>query len=200
MFRTNELVFLGLIGAVTIGVGVALGTALNAAGIPMLGGLANAVVTAAVLTVGVKGVQKFGSGTILWLVVSTVAIPTLSMGPPGAHKLLVGLVAGLLWDVSLTVTGRTKWGYLVSGAVMMLAVMLGVFGVAVYFDFPAAEKLKSAIVYIVPINFALGMFGTWLGLVIFDRRISRIRFVQTLQQGSAEQGSDTETTDAGRDA
>ena len=104
MFRTNELVYLGFIGAITIALGIVLGTALNATGIPMLGGLANAIVTAAVLTIGVKGVQKFGSGTILWLVVSTLAIPTLSMGPPGAHKLLVGLVAGLLWD-----TRSTRW-------------------------------------------------------------------------------------------
>lgn len=181
MFRTNELIFLGLIGAITIALGVVLGTALNAAGIPMLGGLANAVVTAAILTVGVKGVKRFGAGTILWLVVSALAIPTLSMGPPGAHKLVVGLVSGLLWDICLTATRRTRWGYLVSGAVMMLAVMLGVFGVAVYFDFPAGEKLKSAIVYVLPVNFVLGMLGTWLGIALFDAKISRIRFVQSLR-------------------
>jgi len=195
MFRTNELIYLGLIGAITIALGVVLGTALNATGIPMLGGLANAVVTAAVLTIGVKGVQKFGSGTILWVVVSTLAIPTLSMGPPGAHKLLVGVVAGLLWDVCLVVTRRTKWGYLVSGAVMMLAVMLGVFGVALYFDFPAAETLKSAIAYVLPINFVLGMLGTWLGLTVYEKRISRVRFVQSLQRSSRGVACNDEHTD-----
>jgi len=190
MFKANELIYLGLIGAITIGTGIALGTALNATGVPMLGGLANAVITAAVLTIGVKGVKKCGSGTILWVVVSALAIPTLSMGPPGAHKLLVGVVAGVIWDTCLCVTRRTKWGYLVSGAIMMLVVMLGVFAVAVYFDFPAAEQLRKYLVYIVPINFVLGLTGTWLGLVVFDRRLAKLRFVQSLQHTSQAPDAD----------
>ena len=62
MFKTRELVFLGVIAGLAFATGVALGTGLNiATGVPLTGGLANAIVTAALLTIGVKGVKKFGS-------------------------------------------------------------------------------------------------------------------------------------------
>jgi len=181
-FSTRELAYLGLVAALTLGVGVVLGTGLTAAtGIPMIGGVLNGVVTAAILTAGAKGVPKFGSGTILWLVMSALAVPTLTMGPPGIHKPIIGLVTGLVWDVLLAMTRRKNWSYLVSGAAMMLVVMFGIYAAAVLLGLPGEEKLRSALAFIIPINFALGLLGTWLGLKLFDRTVSKLNFVRVMQ-------------------
>ena len=146
MFKPGELIFIGVMAAVTFGIGFVLGAALNVAtGTPMVGGLLNAVITAALIAITVKAVKKFGVGIILWIVMSAIAIPTMTMGPPGAHKLLVGLFGGLVLDIILVVTKRKNWGYLIAGGVMSLAIMLGVFAVAVYFDFPAAEQAAQEI-------------------------------------------------------
>lgn len=186
MFKTRELVFLGVIAGLAFTLGVALGTGLTlATGVPLTGGLANAIVTSALLTIGVRGVRKFGSGTLLWLIVSALCIPTVTMGPPGAHKLLIGLVAGLVWDVLLWALRWTKLAYFVSGAVMMLTVMLGVFGLAIYFGFPAAEQLRSAIYAILPINMILGLIGTYIGLTIYDRKLAQVAFVRNLEISGA---------------
>lgn len=183
MFKTGELVFIGIMGAITFGVGFALGVALNVAtGTPMVGGLLNAIITAALIAITVKTIKRFGVGVILWVVMSALAIPTMTMGPPGAHKLLVGILGGIVLDSMLVVTRRKNWGYLVAGGTMSLAVMLGVFAVAIYFDFPAAEKLRKYIVYLIPINFVLGLTGTQIGIILFDKRLHKLPFIKNLQR------------------
>jgi len=183
MFKTGELVFIGIMGAITFGMGFVLGAALNVAtGTPLVGGFLNAIITAALITIVVKTIKRFGVGIILWIVMSALAIPTMTMGPPGAHKLIVGLFGGIVLDTILIITGRKNWGYLIAGGSMSLAIMLGVFAVAIYFDFPAAEQLKKYIIYIIPINFILGLIGTWIGIVIFDKRLNKISFIRNLQR------------------
>ncbi len=159
----------------------------------MLGGLANAVVTAALLTIGAKGVPRFGSGVILWFVVSVLAIPTLSMGPPGVYKVVIGLLGGLIWDLALTIFGRSTIGYLVSGAIMMLAIMGGVVGAAVVLGLPAADRLLPFLGVLIPLNMALGLVGTFIGLRVFDRRVVQLGYVRRMHESSQVNGpSNTE--------
>lgn len=182
MFSRGELVFIGVMAAVTFGVGFALGAGLNiATGTPMVGGLLNAVVTAALIAITVKAVRKGGTGIILWLVISALAIPTVTMGPPGAHKLLAGLFGGVVLDLTLAATKRRQWGYVLAGGLMSLAVMLAVFAIALYFGFPAADQLKKYIAYIIPINLGLGVLGTWIGVRMYDKRLYRVPFIQNIQ-------------------
>lgn len=181
LFSNRELMFLGAIGSATLAIGAALGTGLTAVtGIPMIGGLLNAVATAAVLNVGAKGVPRFGTGVILWFVVSLLAIPTLTMGPPGLYKIPIGIIGGLVWDIGFLVFGRRTWGYLFSGALMMLAIMFGVVGASVLLSLPAKEQLLKAFAVILPINFVLGMAGTYLGLKVFDKRVVNVSYVRRM--------------------
>ncbi len=69
---------------------------------------------------------------------------------------------------------------MVSGAVMMLAVMFGVYAAAVILGLPGEERIRKVIIYIIPINFGLGLFGTWLGLVLFDKTLSKTNFVRKM--------------------
>ncbi|HWM92709.1 MAG TPA: hypothetical protein VN493_18235 [Thermoanaerobaculia bacterium] len=180
-FTARELMYLGAIAAGTLAIGVALGTGLTAAtGIPMVGGLLNGLITAAILSIGAKGVPKFGTGIILWFVMSTLAVPTLTMGPPGLYKIAVGLISGLVWDLCFLIFGRKTWGYLLSGSVMMLTVMFGVVGASVLLGLPAKDQLLKALAFILPLNFILGLIGTYLGLKIFDRRVVRIGYVRRM--------------------
>jgi len=184
MFSKGELVFIGVMAAVTFGVGFALGAGLNIfTGTPMVGGLLNAVVTAALIAITVKAVRKGGTGVILWLVISALAIPTATMGPPGAHKLLAGLFGGIVLDATLAATKRRQWGYILAGGLMSLAVMLAVFAIALYFGFPAADQLKKYIAYIIPINLGLGVLGTWIGVRMYDKRLCHVPFIQNIQAG-----------------
>lgn len=186
-FSVRELMYLGTIGAATLALGAAIGTGLTVAtGIPMIGGLLNAIVTAAVLTIGAKGVPKFGSGMILWFVTSVLAIPTLTMGPPGIYKVAIGLLAGLIWDLCFLMLGRRTIGYMLSGSVMMLAVMVGVAGASLLLGLPGQEQLIQAFFIIVPINFVLGLIGTYIGVITFDGRVQHIAYVSRMLADQAE--------------
>lgn len=180
-FTIRELFYLGAISATSLALAAALGTGLTAAtGIPMVGGLANAVITAAVLTIGAKGVPRFGTGIILWFVFATLAIPTLTMGPPGIYKIGAGLLGGLLWDLSFLISGRRLLGYLISGTVMMLAIMFGVLGASILLGLPGKERLLGAIAVLIPINAVLGLAGTYLGFKLFNARVSKVGYVQRM--------------------
>ena len=186
-FSVRELMYLGTIGAATLALGAAIGTGLTAAtGIPMIGGLLNAVITAAVLTIGAKGVPKFGSGMILWFVMSVLAIPTLTMGPPGIYKVPIGLLAGLIWDVCFLVFGRRTIGYMLSGSVMMLAVMFGIAGASLMLGLPGQERLIQAFAIIIPINVVLGLLGTYLGVITFSGRVQHIAYVRRMLADQAD--------------
>lgn len=186
-FTQRELMYLGAIGAGTLAIGAALGTGLTmATGIPMIGGLLNGLITAAILSIGAKGVPKFGAGVILWFVMSTLAVPTLTMGPPGLYKIPIGLLSGLIWDCCFLIFGRKTRGYLLSGAFMMLAVMFGVVGASILLGLPAKDQLLKALAFIVPINFVLGMIGTYLGVKIFEQRVARIGYVRKMQAEGEE--------------
>jgi hypothetical protein len=180
-FTTRELVYLGALGAATLVLAAALGTGLTAAtGIPMIGGIFNAVITASVLTIGAKGVERFGAGIILWFVLSMLAIPTLTMGPPGVHKIIIGLFGGLVWDLTFLLVGRRLAGYLVAGGVMMLSIMLGVLGASIWLGLPGKERLLGAIAMLIPFNFILGLIGTYLGFKLFDAKVSEVGYVQRM--------------------
>jgi len=177
----REYMFLGVMGAVSFVCAFALGTGLNAAtGIPMVGGLVNGIVVGVLLTVGAKGVPKFGAPTLLWTLLSVFAIPTLTVGPPGLQKVVVGVATGFIWDlVVLAFRWRTA-GYVLGAGIGSVAATLGVFAASLLLGLPAAEKLAKALVLVLPLNFVIGAISGYLGVLLFDRRVSRLKVMKDL--------------------
>jgi len=175
--------YLGVMGALSFVLAFVLGNAVNAAtGIPLTGGIVNGIVVGIMLTLGVKGVNKFGAATILWLIFAILAIPTTTLGPPGAHKILVGLFAGIIWDLVIAAFRRKNIGYILGGGAGSAGIMIGVFVMAVALGLPAAEKLRKAMVFLLPFNTFLGLLCTYLGVIIFDKRVANLRFIKSLRE------------------
>jgi|GEM_PF-3249061 len=187
MTQTRRVALIGMVGAVSFLVAFVLGTALNlATGTPLTGGLANAVLTAAALTTGVCAMPTFGTGTFLWLVFAFLSIPTMTMGPPGPHKLLVGALGGLLWDVSLYVCRGRKWAFPLAATVMTGAIVVLTFGTLVVFGLPGADKLAKALPFLLVVYLPLGWLGGWLGEHIYATRLRKLLAGNSSQMDAEE--------------
>jgi hypothetical protein len=175
MLTTKEYLFLGVMGAVSFVFAFILGSAVNiATGIPLTGGIINGIIVGVMLTIGIKGVDKFGAGTILWVVFSILAIPTVTLGPPGIYKVAVGLLGGLTWDVTISIFKRSKIGYILGGAVGSIVIIWGVFLAATLLGLPSAEKLRSALIFLIPFNGLLGAVSVYAGLIIYDKKLRHL--------------------------
>lgn len=183
MFTAKEYLYLGVMGAVSFVLAFVLGSAVNiATGIPLTGGIVNGIIVGVMLTVGIKGVDKFGAGTVLWTIFSILAIPTATLGPPGVYKPVVGVLAGLTWDSIISLFKRRKLGYILGGAIGSIVIIWGVFFAATLLGLPAAEKLRGALVFLAPFNGFLGAVSVYLGLVIFDKKIQHLSVIKNLKE------------------
>ena len=183
MFTLKQYMYLGVMGALSFVLAFVLGNAINAAtGIPLTGGILNGIIVGIMLTLGVRGVDKFGAATVIWLVFAVFAIPTTTLGPPGPYKVLVGLSAGFVWDLIIAVFKRKKIGYVLGGGAGSAMIMLSVFLMAKLLGLPAEEKLSKAMIYLLPFNTFLGIVCTFLGVVIFDKKMSNMPFIKNLRE------------------
>lgn len=171
----RQYAFLGMVGAISFVVAFGLGSALNVAtGIPLIGGLLNGVLVSMILTIGFRTVERLFAATVLWAIFGLLAIPTVTLGPPGIYKVIPALAGGIVWDVVVAISRGRRWGYLVGGFLGAAVIIIGVFIAAVYLGLPSADKLRKAIYFLVPVNGALGVLGIWIGLKLWERRLSQV--------------------------
>ena len=167
-------------GVVSFIIAFSLGTVLTlSTGVPLAGGLLNGVLTAMVLTIGLKSTRFFGSASLMWLVFSGLAIMTTTLGPPGVYKVVVGLVAGLLWDAFYAGFKYKRWALYVGGLVGSLSIMLTLIG-ALSLGFgvnaeQALERYMGAIVVLLVINVTVTAIGIWLGDYLHRTRLSELQ-------------------------
>ena len=181
--NTRQYIFLGAIGAVGFVLAFGLGSFVNAlTGTPLTGGLLNGIIVGIVLTVGLKAVPKFGAGVVIWIVFSTLAIPTITMGTPGAYKIVVGIASGLVWDIVVTLFRRRDSGYILGSAIGGDAVIVGTFIAAIILGLPAADKLRSAIYFLLGIYSVMGLISGWLGVLLYRKKLSNLALFKRLAE------------------
>jgi hypothetical protein len=168
----KQYMFLGAMGAISFVLAWVLGSAVNVAtGTPLMGGILNGLIVGVVLTIALKVVEKFWAATILWLIFGILAIPTITLGPPGIYKIIVGLVVGFVWDIILWISKRSNAGYIIGGASMSITSMLGVLAFMILLGLPGLEKLQSIIAYLLVFYAILGAISVYIGILIYQRKI-----------------------------
>ena len=178
--------YLTLMGAAAFVVALVLGVALNLSLGPAFGGILNAFATAFVIGVAVVGVKKFYSPIIVWLVFSLLAWPTITMGPPGPHKIVIGLATGLLLAVLLALpifrTRYTWIKYFIAGAIMSAFMTYLILQAMLYLNLKpeSAAKLQQALPYLLPLYAALGGAGFAVAYRVFETRLSRLPYFSNL--------------------
>lgn len=178
---------------VTVGFGVTafilaftLGTVITSStGIPLLGGLVNGVIVSMVLTIGLLSIQRLGTATLMWLVFSLLAIFTTTLGPPGPYKVVMGVIAGAIWDIVYFGTRRKTFG-LFMGAILGAISIMGLLVLALKFGFGAdaeqsLKKYMSALYVIIIINVIVTSVGVFLGQQVYINRLVKIQLFRDLK-------------------
>jgi hypothetical protein len=153
-------------------------------GIPLLGGLINGVFVSMILTIGMLSIRRFGTATWMWLVFSICCIPFTTLGPPGVYKVVIGLIAGFIWDIVYFVTKKSRFG-LFLGAILGAASIMFLIIIALKSGFvanvqAALEKYINAIYALVLINISVTFIGVLIGNQTYNTRLSKIQLFKDL--------------------
>ena len=180
--KLQHFLVCGVFGAFATIAAFVIGAALLATtGIPMIGGLLNAVVVVLILFTGIRLVNRFGAAILTNLVFVSVAIPTIVVGPPGPHKVIIGLAAGLIIDFFITIFQRKTIGYYI-GIILGSAVYpLGIYFVLVYTQAPSLEKYSKIMIPFIAWYGLCGAIGTYIGLSIYNKKLSKLAAVKNLE-------------------
>lgn len=178
----------------SIGFGVAafivafsLGSVLTmTTGIPLAGGLLNGVLTAMILTIGLVSTHFFGSATLMWVVFAALASLTTTLGPPGIYKIVIGAIAGIIWDLVYFSSKRKSWGLYIGAILGSASIMLTLVGALMMgFGEDAAEALaryQDAFYFILAINLVVTLIGVYLGDFVYRKRLSELPAFKNLQR------------------
>lgn len=178
------------LGAVAFAIAFVVGTTLNLALGPAMGGLANAVVTAMIIAIGCKGAEAFPFAVVVWIGFSIPAIFTTTMGPPGPHKLVIGIITGLAMELGFLALGRRGWVYFVVGGIMSVVMTTLILAAMLVLSLGgnSANALLARLWFLLPIYFILGGVGLYLGHLVFERRIGKLSFVARLRSQGLSSG------------
>lgn len=181
-FTARELVFIALmsafmfVGDFLLAIGIVAAT-----GIPLSGGIISCVFIAFIYILILLVVKKFGTATLVALIYTTLASPTSSFGSPGAYKILVGLVLGLLVDLVLYAGRYKKWVYYLAVFFGFLVVAPVMWGLLILLNLPGAEELGKMVVILMFIQGVEGVIGCWLARLVYNKKLKNSRIIKQIQ-------------------
>lgn len=177
----KSLFVIAVFSAATFAASFALGNAITIALGPGTSGIATIIITTVLVIICGRLVERIGVFTLTVTLFTVLAIPTNLFGPPGPHKIVIGLITGITYDAVWNLTGRKKFS-LPSAAAVATAVSISlIFGLLLYLNHPRKEYLQGILKYIIPLYAILGFVGGLLGNWIYDRSLSRLSVVKQLK-------------------
>lgn len=181
-FKTKELIFIALSGAIIFAVAFLIGAGLIAAtGTPLVGGLINTLFLAALLVICLLTLRKFGTATLIMFVLSVLAIPTATFGPPGIYKIAVALFLGLFADTLLYLGKYKKGTYYLTIILGFIILPLVQLFFMVLLNLPGVDKVKELILILIGVYAIEALIGTWLGFLMY-KKIKNKSFVRQFSQ------------------
>ena len=188
-WNTTKFIAVGGLGAVTVALSL-FGAAINVVtGISGLGAIVNIFVYCMMLAFCCLTIDKFGSATLMGLILSICAIPIPVLGPSGfLPKVLIGIAFGFAADMIYMLLKRNKKiaaiaiGIISSYVIGFLLVWLGSL-----FSIPGIHKLIETFLTI-PVMLVVTMlvitiysaFSGYVGYLVF-KRLKNTSIVKRIQ-------------------
>lgn len=186
---TKHFIFAGILGATTFAAAFVLGAGIiSATGVPATGGIANIFVCIFVIVIGMKIVPRFGFATLAVALVFTFAVPTLIGGPPGIHKIINGLLIGLVLDLVAAALGRTRAAYVAAGSLGAMTSIVSIYFMLVLLGLPGAAKLRPLLLPLTVMQGVMGSLAGWAAVSVFQRRLCKLEPVRRLMDDPGGDG------------
>lgn len=170
-FKTKELTFAALMGALMFVLSFVLGSGLNIAiGNPGASGLVSCFVQSILMTIAVLISRKFGIVTMMWLIYGVLAIPTNMLGGlPAVIKVVLALGIGIIFD-AVVYFGKYKKFSLFLGFIFMYLLLIPVMlFVYLKLGMPGADVLLKSAHYLFAIFLIESFIGIYIGIATYKR-------------------------------
>lgn len=167
--------------AATFAASFVLGNAITIALGPGSSGIATIIVTTVLVVICARLVETFGVFTLIVFLFTLLAIPTNMFGPPGPHKIIIGLITGIVYDTVWNITGRKKFSLPFAASIATAVSISLIFGLMVYLDHPRKDYFQATLKFIIPLYAILGFVGGLIGDWIYKRSLSHLSIVQQLK-------------------
>ncbi len=181
MLTIRQNLFLSTLSAISFGIAFVVGGSINKfTGVPLTGGIANGIIVGALMTIGVKSVNRFGSGTLIWLLFSTFALQTNTLGPPHLSKILIGLSVGLLWDTIIHLFHRRNIGIVLGSMVGSAFIVFSIYFQNIILQIELSGNFQKWMLPLILINISLGCTSSLLGIFIYDKHLKTTPLAMSL--------------------
>jgi hypothetical protein len=185
MWQLKHFVISGIFASITFAVAFLLGSGvILATGIPATGGIVNIFVAVLIMMIGIKIVPKFGFATLTMAIMFAIAIPTVIGGSIGIYKVINGLLIGLTFDSVVYLGKRTNLSHIIGGALGSMVSIISLYYALVALGLPGVEKLSPLLKYLIPLQGFNGAMGSWVGILIFNKRLKKLTAVQRLMDSN----------------
>lgn len=178
-FTTKDLIFITLVAAFNFVIDFLIVAPINTlTGIHGSGFLIDVIFINAIVTIVAIIIRKFGSITILSVIYGVLVIPTSIMGPPTPFKVILGLIIGLTADIVIWAFRYKRIGFLFGVAIAnAISYPVGYY-IALALGIPGTEELGKVVWLLTFAVLLLGIFGDWLGIKLYEKRLSKNKFVK----------------------
>jgi len=180
-FKTKELIFLTLVGALMFVFDFAISSGIDSAtGINGVGYIVSGFIFVALGVIGAYTIKKFGSIAILGLIYGLLITPTQILGPPSPFKIVLGLLVGIIADLVVLAFRYKKFGYYLSFTIGNLITLPAWIGIMILFGLPKVDEVISMIWIIALVYFIQGIFGAWIGIKLYEKKLSKTKIIKQI--------------------
>jgi len=169
-------------GAAAFAAAFALGFIITQTAGPGTSGLATIIVTTVLVVVGARIALTKGVFTLMVTLFTILAIPTNLFGPAGIHKVGVGFLTGVVYDLVWLASGNRRFSIPIAAAISTTVSILAIWQLMVVLEHPRAEWMGSVLMFIAPLYAVLGFLGGWFGNWVFDNRFKNNERVRQIQE------------------
>ncbi len=180
-WKTKHFILAGILAAATFAAAFGLGAGIiMATGIPATGGIASIFAATLLIIIGMKIAPRFGFATLTVGLVFTLAIPTIIGGPPGIHKIVNGLLIGLVMDIVALLGRRTRVAYILAGSLGAMTSILSVYAALVLLRLPGVDRLRPLLPVLTILQGVMGALAGWVGIFLFEQRLKKLEAVRRI--------------------
>ncbi len=181
-FSSKDLIVIALTAALIFSVNLLVGVGLIAAtGTSLAGGLVTVVITVFIIAVPALIIRKFGFITLVLVIHGALSTPTINVGPPGAYKILVLLVLGLIMDFILVIGKYKTWSWYVGAGIGTAALVPFMLWMMTLLGLPSADRLAGFLFPFMGIYLVEALLGMWLARLTYNKKFKNSRLARMLQ-------------------
>jgi len=162
---------------------LAFGFPITAALGPGTSGLITTVITTIVVVIGIRIINKPFAAFLIVLLFSILSIPFPFFGPIGFHKIILGAVVGIIYEIHNLPFLRISsyWRLVIASALATCVSLWVMYGMMLIFNLPGIDKLKSFVLIGSLIYGLLAAIGAIIGQKIYYKTLKNLKSTRQLE-------------------